>query len=152
MFVIIENSLRALPNSIKLNGVTYTDLHNQSESALNNLGIYTLPAPPSYDGENFKLSVNYETKQWEILALTENERSEVIRKNYLREFTKLEGKYYSYLKLRDLNQNNPKVLAQIEEYIVGLTDYMSRVFNQEIPFNEIKEYGECMIRSDSNTL
>ena len=152
MFAIIENTLRALPSSIKLNGVTYTDLPTQPESVLNNLGIYTLPNPPTYDGENFKLSVNYETKQWEILPLTEDEKSEVIRKNYVREFIKLEGKYNSYLKLLESKKEDPYAVAQIEAYIVSLVDYMSKVYNQEILFNEIKDYPECIIKYNSTKL
>lgn len=152
MFAIIKNTLQVLPSSIVLNGVTYTDLCTQSDSALNNLGIYKLPDPPAYDGENFKLSVNLETKQWEVVPLTTEEQSQNLRENYIREFKKLEGKYKSYLTLLESKKEDVFIKWQIEDYITNLVDYMSQVYNQEIPLNDIIEYPECKLYSNSNTL
>lgn len=152
MFAIIENTLRALPSSIKLNGVTYTDLWSQPESVLNSVGIYRLPEMPSYDCENFKLIVNYDTKQWEVVPLTEEERSEIVRKNYIREFIKLEGKYKTYSMLYESKKEDIYVATQLETYILDLVEYMAKVYNQEIPFDKIKDYPECTLSSNSNTL
>ena len=152
MFAIIDNTLVALSNSLVINGVTYTDLWTQSDSALNNLGIHKLPDPPAYDAENFKLSVNFETKQWEIVPLTSEEQSENLRENYIREFKKLEGKYKSYLQLLESKKEDIYLKWQIEDYISNLVDYMSQVYNQEIPLSDIKDYPECNLGSLSNSL
>lgn len=152
MFAIIENTLRALPNSLKLNGVIYTDLWTQSDSDLSNLGIYKLPDPPAYDCENFKLSVNYGTKQWEILPLTPEEKAEALHEKYLREFKKLEGKYKSYLVLYESKKEDLYMASQLETYILDLLDYMFKIYNQEIPLSDIKDYPDCILCSRSNNL
>jgi hypothetical protein len=152
MFAIIENTLQALPSSIKLNGVTYTDLYSQPDAVLNNLGIYKLPEMPLYDAANFKLSVNYEAREWEVIALTEEEKSKNLTEQYQRAFKKLEGKYHHYLLLKKTKEEDYYVSAQLESYILGLVDYMSKVYNQEIPLGDIIDYPDCQLSSYSSQL
>ena len=152
MFAFIEKTLRALPSSIKLNGVTYTDLWYQPDSVLNSIGIYKLPEMPAYDSSEFKLSADYDTKQWQLIPLTPEEKSEILRSNYIREFIKLEGKYKTYLMLYESKKENLYVAAQLEAYLINLIDYMSKIYNQEISLTEIKDYPEPTLSSYSNNL
>jgi len=152
MFAIIENTLQALPSTIKLNGVTYTDLYTQPDSVLNSIGIFKLPEMPSYDAANFKLSVNYDTREWEVVALTDEEKAENLTELYNRQFKKLQGKYNHYLALKEAKEEDLYVSAQLESYILGLLDYMSRVFNQEIPLSDIIDYPDCPLTSYSSPL
>ena len=69
---------------------------------------------------------------------------------YNRQFKKLEGKYIHYLGLKESKKEDLYVSAQLEAYILGLLDYMSMVFNQEIPLSDIVDYPDCTLTSFSN--
>ena len=153
MFALLDDQLIALPDSLKVNGNTYTDLWTATPDQLAALNIYKLPEMPVYNTNTHELVPNTETKTWDIVPLTSEKLQSIVDNQYAQYASKLQGKYKSYsLYLQQVGDEDVCLVLQIQSYLVDLADYISQVLNREITPENFIEYPEASFEKFSCTV
>jgi hypothetical protein len=124
---------------------------------LDQIGIYKLPLPPTYDEANERLDVNLDTKSWVIVELTPEEKEQKLDYEYNVMYKRNICKYNHYMALAkqltfDSSVKNPVVSIQLQQYILDLGDYCLNILNKNIPIDSVEDYPDPMLEDYSNKL